>query len=114
MKKRIKTEELMSFDIDQFNGSLDRLIEWLESLEDEFNEYSNLRIDSYRFYDEVEIRLVGERLETDEEFEKRKKRAEKAKETREKRRKKEEEKREKEERKQLERLLKKYPDVVNN
>jgi pyruvate-formate lyase len=81
MSERIYVDNyLRGFQLDDFDGQVDAVIAKLATIRDFWVErgYRNLRIDTEQNYDDVEISLYGQALETDEQYRYRMKREEKA------------------------------------
>lgn len=72
MKKKI-TEDLCKIDdYELFEGNIDQVIERLKNLKSKYSdEYTKLTIKSEGSYDCVDWSLIGERIETDKEYDNR-------------------------------------------
>lgn len=109
MSKQIVREEIRQIDdvcVDNLGGSIDKAIRRIKKWEKKAKElgYTNIGIEVQYSYDYIGIELVGDRLETDQEYEARQKKEAKAKEAERKKKAKKEEK----EKRELKRLVKKY------
>ena len=101
------------FGVDDFDGPIDEVIkkiqEWKMSAEK--LGYRNVRVYADQYYEDVTVKVIGEREETDEAFARRKKRSEAAKAASKKASKKRKENERAKDLKELERLKKKYEEV---
>lgn len=78
MKKKYIKEKLAALGSYNFEGPIDNIIQMLENLKTK--NHKNIRIDYEYFSDTTNFVVTGERLETDNELEKRKKKIQKQKE----------------------------------
>lgn len=69
-EKEIKTDTLEDL-TESFNGSLNNIIQFLQDFQEKYKNYDKLWVETYQYYEEFDIKLYGNRLETDEEYNKR-------------------------------------------
>jgi hypothetical protein len=74
--KKNKTHTLKNLKVNFFDGQLGDVISKLQTLVSEYHEFHDLEIETFDDFGEYGIVLIGKKIETDEEFEKRKKREE--------------------------------------
>lgn len=72
MEKMIKTDIIRNINIYDLEGTIPEIIDFLEEIQEkESGDYSNVRLRVDSWYDDVNYELIGDRVETDVEYEKR-------------------------------------------